>query len=146
MVDKVAHMPSQRTIVKIGLAVMHDNRLLLVRKKGGQSYILPGGKPEEGEDDRQALFREIDEELGCAIDPHTLVFLGAFSDVAADLRDTTVVVRLYGAKLVGAPSPKSEIESLTWFAPEEEQVTLAPSIQNRILPFLQSAGHLTQAS
>ena len=140
---QVAQMPPQRTIVKIGLAVMHDNRLLLVRKKGGQSYILPGGKPEEGEDDCQALHREIDEELGCSIDPQSIIFLGAFSDVAADLRNTVVVVRLYGAKLVGAPAPKSEIESLTWFAPESEQVTLAPSIQNHILPFLQSTGRLS---
>ena len=136
-------MPQQRTIVKIGLAVMHDNSLLLVRKRGGQSYILPGGKLEAGENDRQALVREIGEELGCTIDPESLVFLGAFSDVAADLRDTVVVVRLYGANLVGAPSPKSEIECLTWFTPElNGQVTLAPSIQNQILPFLRSTGKL----
>jgi 8-oxo-dGTP diphosphatase len=43
-------MSQQREIVKIGLAVTTDNRLLLVRKKGGESYILPGGKPEMGED------------------------------------------------------------------------------------------------
>ncbi|WP_372482676.1 NUDIX hydrolase [Bradyrhizobium ivorense] len=125
---------------------MHDNRLLLVRKRGGQSYILPGGKPEVGEDDRQALIREIDEELGCTIDPESLVFLGSFSDVAADAENAIVVVKLYGADLIGAPAAKSEIECLTWFTPQGgEQVSLAPSIQNHILPFLQSTGRLAIA-
>ena len=142
-----SQMSSQRTIVKIGLAVMHDSRLLLVRKKGGRSFILPGGKPEAGEDDRQALVREINEELGCAIDPETLVFFGSFSDTAADLQDTTVTVKLYGAKLVGTPAPRSEIECVTWFAPDlDECVTLAPSIQNQILPFLRSSGKLAHAN
>jgi 8-oxo-dGTP diphosphatase len=73
---------------------MHENRLLLVRKRGGKSYILPGGKLEAGENDLDALVREIDEELGCTLDRETIVFLGAFSDIAADLTDTTVLVRL----------------------------------------------------
>lgn len=136
-------MATQRKIVKVGLAVMHENRLLLVRKRGGKSYILPGGKPEAGENDVETLTREIDEELGCSLNCESLVFLGAFSDVAADLADTIVVVRLYGAQLVGAPNPKSEIECITWFSPEHgHDVTLAPSIQNHILPFLQSTGRL----
>jgi 8-oxo-dGTP diphosphatase len=108
-------MSQQREIVKVGLAVTDDNRLLLVRKKGGQSYILPGGKPEMGEDDRQALVREIEEELGCGVDASSIDFLGSFSDVAADLQDTIVTIRLYSARLTGLPSPQSEIEHLIPF-------------------------------
>lgn len=139
-------MTPQRTIVKVGLAVMHDNRLLLVRKRGGKTYILPGGKPEAGENDLEALVREIDEELGCTIDSNSVTFLGTFSDAAAELPETVVVVRLYAANLVGAPAPKSEIEAVTWFGPElNVGVTLAPSIQNQILPFLRSTGKLAFA-
>jgi 8-oxo-dGTP diphosphatase len=87
-------MPRTKHIVKIGLAITEANRLLLVRKRGGVSYILPGGKPEAGEDDYQALAREVDEELGCKLDIASLVFLGAFSDVAADMKNTVVTVRL----------------------------------------------------
>jgi 8-oxo-dGTP diphosphatase len=108
-------MSQQREIVKVGLAVTDDNRLLLVRKKGGQSYILPGGKPEMGEDDRQALVREIEEELGCGVDASSIDFLGSFSDVAADLQDTIVTIRHYSARLTGLPSPQSEIEHLIPF-------------------------------
>ena len=52
-------MPNAREILKIGVAVTDADRLLLVRKKGTGSYILPGGKPEEGESDLQALKREV---------------------------------------------------------------------------------------
>jgi 8-oxo-dGTP diphosphatase len=140
-------MSQVKRIVKIGLAITNANRLLLVRKRGGVSYILPGGKPELGEDDFQALSREVDEELGCKLDPESLVFLGAFSDFAADMSNTLVTVRLYGGCLVGSPAPKSEIECLAWYQPDDEDsVTLAPSIQNQIIPFLRSTGRLMSAS
>jgi len=134
---------SSREIVKIGVAVTADKRLLLVRKRGGSSYILPGGKPEAGENDHQALAREVAEELGCALDIDSLDYLGSFSDIAADLIDTVVVVRLYAARLLGSPKPCAEIEELEWFHPEDAVgVTLAPSLQNSILPFLAARGHL----
>jgi 8-oxo-dGTP diphosphatase len=136
-------MSQQREIIKIGLAVTDDNRLLLVRKKGGERYILPGGKPELGEDDRQVLVREIEEELGCGIDLDSFSYLGSFSDTAADLDNTKVTVRLYAARLTGSPSPRSEIEKLEWFRPHAgSDLSLAPSLQNHIVPFLCSHGHI----
>jgi 8-oxo-dGTP diphosphatase len=136
-------MPKPREILKIGLAVTDADRLLVVRKKGTLSYILPGGKPDIGESDLKALEREIDEELGCKLNSETIVFLGCFSDVAADMADTTVTVRLYAAQLLGEPSPKSEIEDLKWYCPNaENDSALAPSLQNQIVPHLFSHGHL----
>jgi 8-oxo-dGTP pyrophosphatase MutT (NUDIX family) len=106
-------------------------------KKGTLSYILPGWKPEDGESDFQALEREIDEELGCKLKSETIVFLGCFSDVAADMADTTVTVRLYAAQLLGEPSARSEIEDLKWFCPSTESYgALAPSLKNQIIPHL----------
>jgi 8-oxo-dGTP diphosphatase len=137
------HMSPHQEIVKIGLAVTDENRLLLVRKRGGASYILPGGKPEHGENDYQALVREVEEELGCGIDIDSLVFLGSFSDSAADMQNTTVTVRLYAARLTGSPSPQSEIERLEWFRPNlDNDLSLAPSLQNHIVPFLCLQGRL----
>ena len=45
----------------INAAIIQDNKLLMVRKK--LTWILPGGKPEIGENDLECLCREIDEEL-----------------------------------------------------------------------------------
>lgn len=139
-------MPPRREILKIGLAVTNEDRLLVVKKRGTVSYILPGGKPEPGENDLDALAREVEEELGCRLDMTTITFLGSFSDVAADMENTTVTVRLYYAQLDGNPSPQSEIETLKWFRPNTDSVhSLAPSLQNHIVPFLLSQGRLARA-
>lgn len=45
----------------IGAAIIEQRKILLVKKK--DVWILPGGKPESGEDDLQCLIREAAEEL-----------------------------------------------------------------------------------
>ena len=53
---------------------VRDGKLLLCRAKGGASTYLPGGHIEFGETGRQALVREVKEELG--VDAETGAFLG----------------------------------------------------------------------
>jgi len=54
---------------------VRGGRLLLCRAKGGGSTYLPGGHIEFGETGREALVREVKEELG--VDSSTGAFLGA---------------------------------------------------------------------
>lgn len=54
---------------------VRDGKLLLCRAKGGSTTYLPGGHIEFGETGRQALVREMREELG--VEAHTGAFLGA---------------------------------------------------------------------
>jgi 8-oxo-dGTP diphosphatase len=134
-----------REIVKIGLAVVQDGCLLLVRKRKSDCLILPGGKPEQGEDDLAALSREIDEELGCVLDLQRIRYLGTFRDRAAGLANTEVVVKLYGGTLVGDPIPQGEIEQLFWFNPRTDtSMELAPSLTNSIVPYLFQTGRVRQ--
>ena len=51
-----------------------EGQLLLCRAKGGATTYLPGGHVEFGETGRQALVREVKEELG--LDAQTGKFLG----------------------------------------------------------------------
>ena len=51
-----------------------DGKILLCKAKGGKTTYLPGGHIEFGETGRQALVREIKEELGLA--SSTGAFLG----------------------------------------------------------------------
>ncbi len=129
-----------RELLKIGLAIIKEDSLLVVRKRGTVCFILPGGKPEERENDIEALRRELREELGCIVVAPR--YAGAFTDKAADLRDTMVTVRLYAGTLRGEPQPASEIEELAWVKLNEPvDLPLAPSITNKILPYLRA--HVT---
>ena len=53
---------------------VRDGKLLLCRAKSGSSTYLPGGHIEFGETGRQALVREVKEELG--VESSTGAFLG----------------------------------------------------------------------
>ena len=54
-------------------------KILLCRAKGGSTSYLPGGHIEFGETGRQALVREVKEELG--LDAQTGKFLGVVENV-----------------------------------------------------------------
>jgi mutator protein MutT len=60
-----------------GVAII-DGELLLCRAKGGKSSYLPGGHIEFGETAREALVREIREEMG--VEAGAGKFLGALEN------------------------------------------------------------------
>ena len=130
--------PSTGTeIVKVGLAYVDKGRLLTARKIDGKRLILPGGKLNPTESDFEALQREIREELMCELVSRSLAWVGAFQDVAADIPEATVTVRLYEGRVTGIPRPSHEIAELLWFDPStDERRLLAPSIRNQILDVL----------
>ena len=60
-------------IIARGVCVQ-EGKILLCRAKGGATTYLPGGHVEFGETGRQALVREVKEEMG--VDAETGAFLG----------------------------------------------------------------------
>ena len=132
------------TIQKIGLAVIHNNKLLVVRKKNTDKFILPGGKRIAGENDTDTLKREIKEELQCDIDTGILKFIGEFEDIAANEYNTIINIRLYvGALPSDSIKVDNEIIEYIWFNCSKDNVqNLSRSIKNKIIPNLISSGML----
>ncbi|MDB5342000.1 MAG: hypothetical protein JWP89_377 [Schlesneria sp.] len=137
-------MTQSHTITKIGLVVIRERRLLVVRKDGSPWYILPGGRPEPNENDTMTLEREITEELSARLDVTSVSFIGTFSDRAANEPDSIVEIRLYNGEIQGLLLPANEIVEYRWLDPADALLReqLAPSIANQILPYLLTANLL----
>ena len=99
---------------KIGLLVLSESGMqFLVCEKYPQfvtsDYIMPGGQLNE-ENDVECLKAEIKEELNCEVDVASLEYIGEYTDVAAGRPERDVSIRLYGGKLIGHPTPSTEIK------------------------------------
>jgi 8-oxo-dGTP diphosphatase len=132
-----------KQIVKVGLLLVDGNAFLVTRKRNTTSFLIPGGRHENDENDLQALEREIREELSCQLDADSLKYIGDFTDVAANEPNSTITVKLYSGSINGTPVASSEIDELKWFNHKVDDAScLARSIQNKILPFLQEHNYI----
>ena len=131
-----------KLIRKSAMAIVRDNRLLVVRKKGSRDYLMPGGKPKRGESAVEALRRELLEEISCSVDDASLTLLGRFEDFTSDGK-SRVAIDLFAGEIVGEPKPSSEIEELLWIsAADSMNPFLTPIAKKQILPFLVGKGML----
>jgi 8-oxo-dGTP diphosphatase len=114
-------------VIDIVTAVIRDEtgRMLVVRKRGTAIFMKPGGKREPGEDDLNALARELNEEIGCRLTSASL--LGAFEATAANEPGFTVRSATYLATVEGDIEARAEIEELAWIDPAGPgDIVLAP--------------------
>ncbi|MCO7521185.1 MULTISPECIES: NUDIX domain-containing protein [unclassified Pseudomonas] len=124
-------------IIHIAAALLIDaqGRTLLVRKRGTQAFMQPGGKIDAGESPAQALVRELHEELGLRVDPAQAVHLGQFSAPAANEPGFEVNAELFRVDCLAAVAPAAEIEEVTWLAADQAStLNLAPLTRDLILP------------
>ena len=123
--------------IRIVAALIRDRsgRVLLVRKRGTKAFMQPGGKLDAGEDDITALSREISEELGCILDPESVLPLGAFDAAAANEPGFRVEANLYRVDVTGEISPSREIDEAIWVDPAwPPDIHLAPLTRDHVLP------------
>ncbi|MGY4534314.1 8-oxo-dGTP diphosphatase [Pseudomonas sp. TE3786] len=127
------------TVLSIAAACLIDahGRLLLVRKRGTQAFMLPGGKREPGESAIAALQRELLEELNLTLPVEALTALGQFHAPAANEADTWIDADIFVAALHQPVAAAAELEELAWLdlqAPERDD--LAPLLRLHVLPRL----------
>lgn len=102
----------------------HDGRVLMQRRSlataHGGLWEFPGGKLEAGESPESALLREIEEELGIALDPAALVPLSFASDPALPPAPRAPhVILLYTCKRWSGEPHCHVGEEIGWFLPGE---------------------------
>jgi 8-oxo-dGTP diphosphatase len=129
-------------VISIVAALIRDEagRVLLVRKRGTAAFMQPGGKRDAGEDDVSALARELDEELGCRMLPHSAHPLGVFDCPAANEPGFQVRASLYAVNVEGTITPRAEIEDIAWVDPATSiDIQLAPLTRDHVLPLVRAA-------
>lgn len=125
--------------IAAALLTRADGKTLLVRKRGTEAFMQPGGKIDAGESALDALARELNEELGLVIAPEQTRFLGEFSAVAANEPGFEVNCQLYGVQVEDPVNPAAEIEEAIWVdGGNIDQLHLAPLTRDSILPLYRS--------
>jgi 8-oxo-dGTP diphosphatase len=137
-------MSSQQTAaatIQIAAAILvrKDGRVLLVRKRGTQAFMQPGGKVEPHEDAAVALVRELREELGLVVDPSLPTYLGRFTAPAANEPGFAVEAELFRVAIADDVTPLAEIEEAIWIDPASaDDLVLAPLTRHHVLPLARS--------
>ncbi|MBW3502870.1 NUDIX domain-containing protein [Pseudomonas sp. NKUCC02_KPG] len=129
-------------IIRIAAAVLigPDGQTLLVRKRGTQAFMQPGGKIEAYEQPVTALARELEEELALVIDPATATWLGHFAAPAVNEPGFEVQAELFLLHISEPVTPAAEIEEVQWIDPQGDGgLVLAPLTRDLVLPFYRNA-------
>ncbi len=123
-------------VIRIAAALIEDDqgRVLLVRKAGTTAFMQAGGKIEPGETALAALRRELAEELGLAIEPTAVVYLGRFTAPAANEPGHLVEAELFHLRTKQAGAMAAEIAEAIWVDRiEAHKLELAPLTRDHVL-------------
>lgn len=120
--DMTATAPStqqpRKVINVVGAAIVHDGKVLCAQRGAGKSlagfWEFPGGKIEAHETAREALHREIEEELLCEVEAADEVCASSYDYDFGTVTLTTFVCHL----LSGTPR-LTEHQAIQWLEPSE---------------------------
>ncbi|WP_307827977.1 NUDIX domain-containing protein [Nocardioides sp. SYSU D00038] len=126
--------------IRVSALVVRDpaGRVLTVRKRGTERFMLVGGKPEPGETPAETAARECAEEVGLRVDAGVLVALGRHDAAAANEPGQRVEAHVFAhPDPVTAVAPAGEIAELRWLDPGAPLPDdLAPLLEHHVLPLL----------
>lgn len=108
---------TKKTIHVVAAILIQDGRLLATQRGYGpwkDWWEFPGGKVEQGEEPREALRREMQEELAVDIEPGKLV-----ATVEYDYPDFHLSMLCFRCRVVAGRLTLLEHEAARWLSQEE---------------------------
>lgn len=122
----------RKTINVVGAAIVRDGKVLCARRGEGRSlagyWEFPGGKIESHETAREALHREIEEELLCEVEVADEVCTSTYDYDFGSVTLTTFVCHL----IDGTPH-LTEHREIRWLAPADmPQLCWAPADRDAV--------------
>ena len=94
------------------VAIIRDNRVLLVQEKDRAAWTFPGGGIEAHESDEACLHRELREELE-GVESAAFSFFTFFYGTSAASGDS-ILIFLYRADVSGYLRPGQDVSRIAW--------------------------------
>jgi 8-oxo-dGTP diphosphatase len=133
---KPERFEDREVIDKIGLILINQGHLLVVRSLGKDKFYIPGGKKKQGETDIEALCREVKEEISATVVKESILKCGTF-EAQADGKEGGAIVNVtaFYSTLKGKLKAANEIKELAWVChSDRERCSLVTqSIMDKLL-------------
>ena len=144
MKKKADNIYPQAPRVGVGAIVIHDGRVLLVRRGIEPSlglWAVPGGKLKLGESLRECAAREILEETGVTIKVGKCIYVFDYleQDDKGGIKFHYVVIDFAGEYISGEPKGADDAAEARWLTPED---VLSLPVANNTLAALKTIGYL----
>jgi len=119
-----------KTLVVVAGLIIEKGRILVTQRKENTSYGLfwefPGGKVKDGEDPRQALQRELREELGIETEAGSL-----FEAVSYAYPTDSILLLVYRCRIEKGTPELLGCRDLCWVTPQEiAELSMLPADQS----------------
>ena len=121
-----------------GLALVRDDRVLLVRRSGTDRFVLPGGSIRAGESTSLSVIHDVADELGVPITSYDFDLLGIYAAPSVTQPGTLVEATIYAGALEEADlwSPRGDLDAARWEPLDSEAEDLSPLVRHHVLPAL----------
>ncbi|WP_253446712.1 NUDIX domain-containing protein [Halomonas sp. Y3] len=126
-------------IIKCAGIILENGKLLVVRKKGSDVFLSPGGKIERGESLQDCVIREIKEEID--VDVQGLHFMGTYTSQSA-IENNRITLHAWFVEFSGVVKASSEIEEIRWIGlgDIETGLKVGSVFLDHVIPYLKSKG------
>ena len=94
--DLKINIDNVRLNIRVGVIFRHNNKFVIEISKEGRNSVVPGGRIKINEHSKDALVREINEEMGFVINKNNLSLVKVFENFFKyDLEDVHEIYFLY---------------------------------------------------